>query len=405
MKSPIKVILLSFGTLLLVIIWYLIFFSEIRTRDVGSENNLLTEKYYRNAHIRSFKSSIDTSLRLWMVVYLPLQRSYILVTAHGFHGELNLPDVYPSKKEFLSICLEMRGRTHSKGKPDASGYELQDWIDAVNFAKKEYAKYIIDTNIVYTEGGSGAGGNIYAILGKYPDFFTAAAVHSGMSDYYKLAMQDEVYEFVDELEGEGWIGGTWESNPIGYKSRGGLTTVQNLLTPLYIDHGETDIRIPVTHAREYVARARKLNKTIKYIESPDVGDRQHWTNITNNQEKFLEKLMFEWLLSYKSRPEIPQQSSMIVAGFLKTRHFEINLDDIDKIATVDYKFSKDYFPEDFKIYGDSLKHFKLKVRLPDDRNYSINITFCKTYQIVKEKNYLILEVLPKNDTVKIHFSN
>ena len=30
-----------------------------------------------------------------------------------------------------------------------------------------------------------------------------------------------------------------------YKSRSGITTVENILTPAYIIHGETDIRVPV----------------------------------------------------------------------------------------------------------------------------------------------------------------
>ena len=53
---------------------------------------------------------------------------------------------------------------------------------------------VSDPNCVYAEGGSGAGGNVYAIVGKFPDFFSAAVVHSGMSDYLAQYQRDETGE-------------------------------------------------------------------------------------------------------------------------------------------------------------------------------------------------------------------
>ena len=62
-----------------------------------------------------------------------------------------------------------------------------------------------------------------------------------MSDYADWFRNDETGEFRDEMLV--WIGCTPEQDEEAYRSRSGLTTVRNMLTPAYIVHGETDIRL------------------------------------------------------------------------------------------------------------------------------------------------------------------
>ena len=57
-----------------------------------------------------------------------------------------------------------------------------------------------------------------------------------------------------------WISGTPLTNPEGYASRGGLTTVENLLTPLLLIHAELDARCRVNQARNYIEQARQVGK-------------------------------------------------------------------------------------------------------------------------------------------------
>jgi hypothetical protein len=226
----------------------------------------------------------------------------------------------------------MRGRGRSGGQADLSGWELQDWIDGVEFVRREYGEYLSDPNCVYAEGGSGAGGNVYAIVGKFPDFFSAAVVHSGMSDYLAQYQLDETGEFRDEPEHRGWIGGTPATNPEGYRSRGGLTTVKNLLTPLHVDHGETDIRVSVDHARRYVETARRLGRQVEYLEWPSVGDREHWTHMTAEQQQRLQAAIRAFYTAHQKPPRLPETGTFVVAGYLKTRVFEVVLPDIDRIG-------------------------------------------------------------------------
>ncbi len=334
----------------------------------------MTESLEGDQHLRRYRSTRDTLLELWALVRLPRRRSCILVTAHGWHGALDDPDPDIGRGDYLQIEVDMRGRAFSDGHPDASGWELQDWIDAVEFAKREYAEHISDPDCVYAEGGSGSGGNVYALVGKYPDYFAAAAVHAGMSDYTLLYAQDEVGEFMDELEGQGWIGGSPESRPEAYRSRGGLTTVGNLLTPLHVDHGETDVRVTVAHARRYVSAAREQGSQIRYLEWPNVGDRRHWTHMTGEQRNRLRRSVRSWFLAHRRPPDLPESGELTVTGFLKTRRFEVLLESIDRIGTVSYDISNPAGPWRFLIGAPTSSEATLRVLRPRDATVSVRTT-------------------------------
>lgn len=322
----------------------------------------VTESLEGDQHLRRYRSSQDTLLELWALVRLPRSRSCIMVTAHGWHGALNDPDPDIGRGDYLHIEVDMRGRAFSDGRQDASGWELQDWIDAVEFAKREYADHISDPDCVYAEGGSGSGGNVYAIVGKYPDYFAAAVVHAGMSDYALLYEQDEIGEFIDEMEEQGWIGGSPETRAEAYRSRGGLTTVGNLLTPLHIDHGETDVRVTVAHARRYARAAAERGSEIRYLEWPNVGDRQHWTNMTGEQRDQLRRSVRSWLLAHDSPPVLPDSGAFTVAGFLKTRRFEVLLEDIDRIGSLRYEIADSAGPWRFVLTAPTSPGATLRVR-------------------------------------------
>ncbi len=363
----------------------------------------LKEIKYKYAHLRCYRSSVNPDLRLWTLISLPLKPSYILVTCHGWHGGLSLPRKHDSPSEYLMVEVDMRGRSFSDGKPDLSGWELQDWIDAVEFVRKEYSEHIIDPECVYAEGGSGSGGNVYALIGKFPDFLTAAAVHAGMSDYTLLYNQDQIGEFRDEMEGEGWIGGSPITNPEGYISRGGLTTVENILTPIHIDHGETDIRVPVAHARRYVEAARAFNKEVKYLEWPFLGDRRHWTNMTKEMYEILSLSIKEFFSRHRKPPQLPLKGRLTVAGYVKTRYFELILEHIDRIGWVDYEFSSDYTPKFFRLNASTSPSAILRVRWPGDEQLDIQSNLKKTSLIVSKgpsKGWVQIEMkLPPSEVV------
>lgn len=296
-----------------------------------------------------YKSSVNPELTLSMLVLKPAKPSYILVTTHGWH--MSIPEFKPMDQpqeglNYLKLQVDMRGRAFSEGSPDCNGWELYDVIDAVNFAKEYYKDYIKNKDIVYFEGGSGGGGNAFSIIGKFPDFFAAATALCGATDYADWYGNDKVGEFRDDMSP--WIGCSPEENPVAYQARSGLYLIENLQTPLFIAHGQTDKRIPATHSRNYVTRAKELKKDhfIQYLELPGVGAQKHWEFATEEQIQQIADYSEQNRQQNRNPIELPDRGTMIVAGYLVTRKFSVRLDTIDRMAKLDY----DLIANKFDLY-------------------------------------------------------
>ncbi len=132
-----------------------------------------------------------------------------------------------------------------------------------------------------------------------------------------------------------WIGYTPNENPEAYQSRSGITTVSNLLTLIYVVHGETDIRVPVSHARNFVQKAKDMEKEIHYLELKKVGTRAHWGNITEVQMKAKDDFSLNGL-QYRNSPELSERGTLVVAGFIVTKHFSVFMDSINSVGKIKY---------------------------------------------------------------------
>ncbi|WP_442485094.1 prolyl oligopeptidase family serine peptidase [Aeoliella sp. SH292] len=83
---------------------------------------------------------------------------------------------------FFAISVAMRGRDGSDGVRDSGGLEVYDIYDAVESVKAAYPQLVDESNIHIT-GYSGGGGNVMSALTKFPDYFRAGSSFFGMSDY------------------------------------------------------------------------------------------------------------------------------------------------------------------------------------------------------------------------------
>ena len=297
-------------------------------------------RYSKNCNLIYYKSSINPELTLAMLIYKPKKPSYILATTHGWH--MNMPEFDKKAKphDYLYIIVDMRGRKYSDGKQDCNGYELMDVIDACEYVKKHYSKYLINKEVVYFEGGSGGGGNAYQIANKFPDYFSHITALCGITDYALWYKDDKIGEFQDELKP--WIGYTPDENKEAYASRSAINSVSNLRTHLFMAHGETDIRVPCYHARNYFKKIKELNKTnlVEYFEVPKTGGPDHWSYIsTENEQKLID-------LSEKGRKQnrkpvtLEKKGKLIIPGYLVTKYFDVFLNDIGKMATISYDIKK-----------------------------------------------------------------
>ena len=344
---------------------------------------------YRLSEYREYPSSQEPTLRLFARFSCQTPTGRLLVKMHGWHGQVktshsdNIPD--PIDRGYFAIAPEMRGRGDATGNPDCNGWELQDVIDAVAFARRHYGDRIADPRLVYLSGGSGGGGNVFSLLGKFPDTFAAARATSGISDFAVWHAFDRKGEFRDELEGswpqnprrwKAWIGGTPETNPEGYRSRGGLTTVGNLLTPTLVFHGSADVRVPALHARAWVGAAHGLGKgaLVTYHEFPGVGDhRDHFAHETSAQQAQRIKAGVDFLARYSAAPQLPSTGRAVVAGYLKTSKFEVILDSIDRVAQLEY----DLAANRFEIFAPTARTATLRIRRSDS-TWDMRQIVCRT---------------------------
>ncbi|MBR2384496.1 MAG: prolyl oligopeptidase family serine peptidase [Clostridia bacterium] len=321
-----------------------------REKACGEKENV----YSKYCDFIYYKSSVNPELTLAMRILKPEKPSYLVATTHGWH--MSIFDFKPLEKpqtDCLLVEVDMRGRAFSDGKQDCNGLELIDVIDAVEYVKKHYKNYLISTEIVFFEGGSGGGGNAYALAGKFPDYFAQITAMCGITDYGIWYDNDAIGEFRDELDV--WIGD--RKNQMSYDSRSGICLVENLSCPLLITHGAKDIRVPCYHAENYIKRAENLGKShlIKFLKFDRAGGQDHWENMTEKDLKLMsDTCNFERENNFKPT-EIPNQGELVVGGYLITKKFEIFLNDINKIAKIKY----DYTTKTASVFGISENEYLL----------------------------------------------
>lgn len=305
-------------------------------------NTAKKNQYSRYCDFIYYHSSINPELTLAMRVLKPERPSYILAGTHGWHMTIPAFQEYDTpQSEYLKIQVDMRGRSFSDGTPDCNGLELIDIIDAVEYVKKHYSEYILDKDVVYYEGGSGAGGNGLAIAAKFPDYFAHYVNLYGPSDFIMFYKDDKIGEFRDEMSI--WIGDV--ANETAYAARSGLHLLKNLCAPMVLIHGENDIRVPIAHAERYMARAKELSKDalISYIRLKGVGGYDHLDNITEADQLAFQQFYEEDRRKYKAPVQIPRNGHFKIGGYLFTKHFSVMLDSMDKMAEITYDLDQNEF--------------------------------------------------------------
>ncbi|HOX05368.1 MAG TPA: prolyl oligopeptidase family serine peptidase [Planctomycetota bacterium] len=284
--------------------------------------------------VRTYQSSQDPALKLTAEFHVPAEARPLCLFFHGWHqtAAVSRKEGYIAKlsAKFFVVNVDMRGRGGGTGTPDASGFELIDGLDALDFARQTWPAKVDGKSGPYVVGGSGGGGNTLALVGKAPDVFAAAAEWAGMSDYALWHGDDKAGQYRDEMEGKGWIGGSPESNPEGYLSRGGLHLLPNVISPLLVVHGTKDTSVPPHHAEKYKQRAEELRKTnISF----------HFWNAGHSSEDFPRFLDF--LSQHAAPPKLPEKGTLLVHSFLACRSFRLLLDHPSRVGSAEYQLSAD----------------------------------------------------------------
>jgi pimeloyl-ACP methyl ester carboxylesterase len=294
-----------------------------------------------------YVSSEDSSLNLYATCLKTDDKPKpILAYLHGWHGNRYIVDRDLGKNKFMLdryflIGMDMRGRgssgrlgwhgtpdpamagkqaPESEGTPDSNGWELNDIVDAIEEVKRRYPQHVI-ADRVYVIGHSGGGGNTMGIIGKFPDYFCAAYAGSGMSDFGRWAQLTSWRGSI-----ENWVGAKLDENPSAFASRGGLTTVANRITPIALSHGTADVSVPFELSQVYVDANAKLGKPIPFKVAKDAGH-----GVWGHYDE-----MVQFMDQYQKAPQLPSKGKLVVAGYVKTKLFQILSASIDSTMNCEY---------------------------------------------------------------------
>jgi len=132
--------------------------------------------------------------------------------------------------------------------------------------------------------GASYGGFMTNWIVTQTDRFKAASTAASISDIADLYYLSDAGEVTEE-----YFGLPWEETAL-YGKYSPITHVEAVKTPLLIQHGESDRRVPVQQAEKFYRALRKLGKTVEM----DVYPRGGHVNYEPRMEKIIMERNLEW---------------------------------------------------------------------------------------------------------------
>ncbi len=226
---------------------------------ITNENNIFKDKLKSKKEIISWKSS--DGLKIEGVLSMPYNfeksKKYpLLVIVHGgptwasfpVHG---LNKIYPIEQfieaGFLVLEPNYRGSSgYGKDFLKANYRELGigDYNDIISGVDMLVEKGFVDKNKVGIMGWS-QGGYISAFCATYSDRFKAISVGAGISNWITYYANTDIHQFTRMYLGDN----PW-NDPDIYKKTSPMTYIKSACTPVIIQHGEKDARVPLPNAYE-----------------------------------------------------------------------------------------------------------------------------------------------------------
>jgi dienelactone hydrolase len=266
----------------------------------------------------------------------------ILVVMHGF-SDTTAPINTDTRLRFarygvFTVLVEMRGRGASGGTADASGREIQDIVDAVEYVKANYAAYV-DPTQVHIVGYSGGGGNALAAAAKFPDYWNSVASFFGMADYGHDAA-DGWYQNgatgAHQTLMQTWIGGTPAAVPDAYHARAHVLAITNYSGGhLWLFHDDGDGVVQEAHSQNVADAMSGAGLTNTTLDITGVADDPRWIhgypNAGGGNDLIEAEAIFVPPMTAGTYPAwtVPATGTLNVAGYLDTKRFRLDLGTLD----------------------------------------------------------------------------
>ncbi|WP_199613633.1 alpha/beta hydrolase family protein [Paenibacillus alkalitolerans] len=170
---------------------------------------------------------------------------------------------YFVRKGFVVLTTQYRGNDGGEGQDRWGGDDINDVLNLMRVAEKlDY----VDMSKKVMLGQSRGGLMTYLALKKKAEL-NAAVVINGPSNMIDLYYQREevMKEILDRLVGD----------PVRdkkeYTERSAIYWAEEINVPVLIIHGEKDLMVPVSQAREMIKKLEEYKKKYRYLELSGTG--------------------------------------------------------------------------------------------------------------------------------------
>jgi len=123
-----------------------------------------------------------------------------------------------------------------------------DYLDGLGF---------VDTTKVGIMGWS-QGGYISAFAGIHTNKFKAVSVGAGVSDWYTYHISNDIPQFTTH-----YLSDSPFRNRELYQKTAPISNIKNAQTPMLIQHGEIDQRVPLSNAKELYRGLKEMNVPVE----------------------------------------------------------------------------------------------------------------------------------------------
>lgn len=124
----------------------------------------------------------------------------------------------------------------------------------------------IDTDKVGCMGWS-QGGYISAFAGLHSERFAAVSVGAGISDWYTYAISNDIPDFTRDFVGTDLFG----TDRTALTASAPIAAIERASTPMLIQHGSKDRRVPVSNAMELYRGLQEKGVPVELFLFPDFG--------------------------------------------------------------------------------------------------------------------------------------
>ena len=271
-------------------------------------------------------SSVDgTKPLMFDVCFKPTRRKLpLIVVLHGYSGQKEhcRPDILRlAGKGLFAVAPDIRGRGASAGRFDSCGRDVMDVYDAVQVCCRQFARQVDATNLNVI-GYSGGGGNTFACFVRFPDTFRVAASFFGIPDYaafYRAKGRPDCNRILVAA-----VSGTPRQQPAAYAARNFTQAASNnAQTRFHIFWDEAETACPGFMDEDFI-RAGHRNCIPQQSRQ---GDKYRWrhgyTTDSPDLVKADDRFVPEILSRRVAAPQLPRAGTLIVPGYVVTRHFQI----------------------------------------------------------------------------------